>query len=72
MEPEPPEPDPASSSEFVAKLAEIFAECFETAPTADEDGPFRATLQVLGDVTGLLIGQDPEFIAGALAEESDR
>ncbi len=61
-EPEPTSPDPASSGDFVAKLANAFSECFEMQPTADADGRFRASLQVLGDVTGLVIGSEPEFL----------
>lgn len=70
--PETQEPDPASSREFVAKLAYIFSECFESAPTADEDGAFRAALEVLGEVTGLVIGTEPEFITRALSTEADK
>lgn len=70
--PETPEPDPTSSREFVAKLAYIFSECFESAPTADEDGSFRAALEVLGEVTGLVIGTEPEFIARALSADGDK
>jgi hypothetical protein len=70
LEPEDREPDPASSRDFVAKLAEIFSECFEIQPTADEDGPFRASLQVLRDVTGLVIGTEPAFLARVLAGET--
>ena len=70
--PETSEPDPTPSSEFVAKLAAVFSECFESAPTADEDGAFRAALEILGEVTGLVIGTEPEFIARALAAESEK
>jgi len=68
--PEAPESDGDSSREFVAKLAEIFAECFEMQATAQEDGPFRASLIVLGEVTGLVIGHEPEFLAQILTTES--
>lgn len=68
--PETPDPDPASSREFIAKLANIFSECFEIAPTADEDGPFRTSLEVLGEVTGLVIGTDPEFIDLAISNQA--
>jgi len=70
--PETQEPDPASSRDFVAKLAYIFSECFESAPTADKDGAFCAALEVLGEVTGLVIGTDPEFITQALTTEADK
>jgi hypothetical protein len=66
-EPEPPAEDPAPSRPFVAKLAKVFEECFEMAPTADEDGPFRATLAILDEVTGLLIGHEPDFLAEILS-----
>jgi len=69
--PETQEPNPTSSRAFVAKLAYIFSECFESAPTADEDGAFRAALEVLGEVTGLVIGTEPEFITQALTTETD-
>lgn len=72
VEPETQEPDPASSREFVAKLAYIFSECFESTPTAYEDGAFRAALEVLGEVTGLVIGTEPEFITRALSTEADK
>lgn len=66
-EPDTAGPDPASSRAFVAKLAEIYSECFETAPTAEENGPFRASLQILRDVTGLVIGTEPAFIVQVLS-----
>jgi hypothetical protein len=62
----PPAEDPGPSRPFVAKLAKIFAECFEMAPTADEDGPFRAALEVLDAETGLVIGHSPELLAQVL------
>jgi hypothetical protein len=68
--PKEPEADPDSSRAFVAKLAEIFVECFEMQATAQEDGSFRASLIVLGEVTGLVIGHEPEFLAQVLAAES--
>ncbi len=71
-EPEPTVPDPASSGDFVAKLANAFSECFEMQPAADADGPFRATLQVLGTVTGLVIGSEPEFLKIILKAETGK
>lgn len=72
LEPEVTAPDPASSLDFVAKLADVFSECFEMQPNADPDGPFRASLQVLGDVTGLVIGSEPKFLADVLTDENGR
>ena len=72
LEPEETEPDPASSRDFVAKLADVFSECFEIQPSAEADGPFRASLQVLGDVTGLVIGSEPGFLAEVLADETGK
>jgi hypothetical protein len=68
--PEKTGPDPAQSSDFVAKLAEVFSECFEMQPSAEADGPFRAALRTLCDVTGLVIGTDPEFLARVLADKA--
>ena len=68
--PEPALPNPASSSDFVAKLADVFSECFEMQPTPDANGPFRASLLVLGDVTGLVIGSEPEFLSRALTKNT--
>lgn len=65
-----PGPDPAVTREIVAKLAEIFSECFEMQPTADENGPFRASLRVIGKITGLTIGHEPEFLAQVLAADA--
>lgn len=62
-------PDPESSRGFVRKLAGVFSECFEQAPTAAEDGPFRACLMVLEEYTGLLIGHEPDFIARAIGQD---
>jgi len=67
LEPEETGPDPASGHDFVVKLADIFSECFELEPTADEDAPFRTSLLVLADVTGLVIGSEPAFLASILA-----
>jgi hypothetical protein len=71
-DPEPPPEDPAPSRPFVAKLAKVFEECFEMKPTADEDGPFRATLAVLDEITGLLIGHEPDFLADILSATPSR
>jgi len=71
-EPEPPEPepepsmDPAASRELVTKLGEIFTDCFEMKPTAEEGGPFCTTLEVLAEVTGLVIEREPAFLAQVL------
>jgi len=73
-EPEPPEPepepepstDPAASRELVTKLGEIFTDCFEMKPTAEEGGPFCTTLEVLAEVTGLVIEREPAFLARVL------
>lgn len=65
-EPEPALPDPTASADFVAKLADAFSECFEMQPTAEADGPFRASLLVLRNITGLLIASEPEFLAQIL------
>jgi len=62
-----PKPDPAVSRELVAKLAGIFSECFEMEPTAEDRGPFRASLKILGEATGMAIEQEPEFLAQVLA-----
>jgi hypothetical protein len=70
--PEATAPDPASSRDLVAKLGEIFSECFEMQPTADVDGPFRASLQMLSDVTGLVIANEPAFLAQILTAETDK
>jgi hypothetical protein len=74
--PEPPpsgtEPEPESgpnravSRELVSKLAGAFSECFEMEPTAEENGPFQTTLEVLGEVTGLVIAHEPAFLAQVL------
>lgn len=56
-------PDPNTSLGFVSKLAGIFAECFEQEPTAAADGPFRTCLEVLEEVTGFVIGHEPDFLA---------
>jgi hypothetical protein len=72
LEPEAAEPDPAPSRDFVAKLADIFSECFEMPPTAAEDGPFRTSLEVLSEVTGLMIGSEPEFLEQILAGENGK
>jgi hypothetical protein len=72
LEPEEAEPDPASSRDFVAKLANVFSECFEMQPSAEADGPFRYSLQVVGDVTGLAIGSEPGFLAEVLAAETEK
>ncbi len=58
--------DPAPSREFVTKLAQIYAECFEAEPTADADGGFGFALETLGEVTGLVIGHEPGFLAEIL------
>jgi len=67
LEPEPPAEDPTPSRPFVAKLAKIFEECFEMKPTAEADGPFRATLAMLEEITGLVIGHEPNFLADILS-----
>jgi hypothetical protein len=71
-EPEPPEPepepstDPAASRELVTKLGEIFIDCFEMKPTAEKGGPFCTTLEVLAEITGLVIEREPAFLARVL------
>ena len=70
----PPEPEPepvsrpnlAVSRELVSKLAGVFSECFEMEPTAEENGPFQAALEVLGEVTGLAIAHAPAFLVQVL------
>lgn len=57
-----PTPASAVSCELVAKLAEVFSDCFEMEPTADEDGDFYAALKILGEVTGLAIAPGPEIL----------
>jgi hypothetical protein len=57
-----PATEPRTSRAFVAKLADIFAECFETEPTAAEQGPFGVTLGILEDVTGYVIRHDGDFL----------
>jgi len=59
-------PDPETSVGFVSKLAGIFAECFEQEPTAAEDGPFRACLEVLDEMTDYVIGHEPGFLSRIL------
>lgn len=72
-EPKPkPAPPSAANRELVAKLAGAFHQCFESEPTADEDGAFRATLGVLNDVTGLSIAREPKLLAKVLAARSPR
>jgi hypothetical protein len=61
-------PDPETSSGFVRKLAGIFAECFEQDPNAAADGPFRACLEVLDQMTPYVIGHDPDFLSRILGE----
>ena len=51
----------------MVKLADIFAECFETEPTAEGDGQFRATLTALNEITGFIINHEPDFLARVLA-----
>jgi hypothetical protein len=58
--------DPAPSRDFVTKLAKAYAECFEQRPTAEADGGFSFALQTLGEVTGLVIGYEPAFLAEIL------
>lgn len=60
-------PDSTAGPELVAKLAGIFSECFEMEPTAEENGAFRASLRALGEVTGLVIGEEPALLAQVLA-----
>jgi hypothetical protein len=43
-----------------------YAECFEQRPTAAADGGFSFALQTLGEVTGLVIGYEPAFLAEIL------
>jgi hypothetical protein len=63
---EPVRYDPSPSRPLVAKLAKIYAECFEEKPTADADGGFAFALESLEGVTGLVIGHGPEFLAEIL------
>jgi len=63
------EPDPETSTDFVRKLGGIFAECFEQEPTAAEDGPFRACLEVLEETTGYVIGHDPKFLSRVIGQK---
>jgi hypothetical protein len=77
-EPEPPEPepepsaDPAASRELITKLGEIFTDCFEMKPTAEEGGPFCTTLEVLAEVTGLAIEREPAFLARVLEGQGSK
>lgn len=65
-QPEPVRDDPSPSRPFVAKLAKVYAECFEEKPTADADGGFAFALETLEGVTGLVIGHEPQFLAAIL------
>jgi hypothetical protein len=58
--------DPAPSRDFVTNLVKAYAECFEQRPTAAADGGFSFALQTLGEVTGLVIGYEPAFLAEIL------
>jgi hypothetical protein len=60
--------NPAPSRDFVAKLAKVYAECFEAEPTAEADGGFGFALETLGEVTGLVIGHEPAFLAEILPQ----
>jgi hypothetical protein len=77
-EPEPPEPEPepgvdsAISHELITKLGEIFSDCFEMKPTAEEGGPFCTTLEVLAEVTGLVIEREPAFLARVLEGQGSK
>lgn len=59
--------DPASSRALVAKLASVFAECFEQEPTAEPGGPFQTLLAVLDKETGFVIAHDPGVLKGILS-----
>jgi hypothetical protein len=51
---------------FVAELARAYDACFETAPTADSDGPFSGVLRALREATGLMLHCDRHLIAQAI------
>jgi hypothetical protein len=66
VQPEPVRYDPSPSRPFVAKLAKVYAECFEEKPTADADGGFAFALETVETVTGLVIGHELAFLAEIL------
>jgi hypothetical protein len=66
VQPEPVRYDPAPSRPLVAKLAKVYAECFEEKPTADTGGGFAFALETIETVTGLIIGHEAAFLAEIL------
>ncbi|MEJ2388511.1 MAG: hypothetical protein P8Y27_14755 [Chromatiaceae bacterium] len=66
VQPEPVRYDPTPSRPFVAKLAKVYAECFEEKPTADTGGGFAFALETIETVTGLIIGHEAAFLAEIL------
>jgi hypothetical protein len=57
-----PAQDPTPSRGLVAKLAAVYAECFEEEPTAETGGRFQKLLEILNEETGLVIGHDAAFL----------
>lgn len=59
---------PAPPAELLARLAKAYAECFEQAPTAEPEGPFQTTLDVVAEITGLVLAPKPALLARALGD----
>jgi hypothetical protein len=63
--------DPTPSRGLVAKLASVFADCFEEEATPEAGGRFQTLLAVLGEKTGLTVGHDPAFLQEVLGSKGN-
>lgn len=67
----PPEPQPrlsANARQLLARLADVYADCFENAPTADPEGPFSQILRHLFVLAAIDLPTDEDALTQVLGE----